>query len=322
MRVSFDKKKAPEIELERRHPSRNRTAFSSGQAGAPRSRATERLVNAKRKERKKRQRKARMKNVGIGIAVVLIVCLLCWGLIALYRAPIFYVQSVEVSGAKHYTPDEVRRMADIPADVSLFTLSAGVVAKRLETDPWVVSAEVDRSFPKTVRIAIKERVAVGAVDVGEDSRWLVSSDGHWLGEPMPMDDATSSTEASAAGSVEGAKGAEASKEASDTPPVRIIDVPAVSPEIGEPVKEQEIQNAIGVINGLTPKLLSTVAIVSAPSVDETALRTTEDLEIFIGEAVSMQVKCRIIDEILSANASVVYINVRVIDRPTWRGLRR
>jgi cell division protein FtsQ len=56
-------------------------------------------------------------------------------------------------------------------------------------------------------------------------------------------------------------------------------------------------------------------------VDKTALITVDDVEIYIGESTQLAEKDRIAREILDREkGKVVYINVRVVDRPTWRGL--
>ncbi len=61
--------------------------------------------------------------------------------------------------------------------------------------------------------------------------------------------------------------------------------------------------------------------ISAPTVDKTAVITNDDVEIYIGAATQLAAKDRLIREILRREkGKVVYINVRVVERPTWRGL--
>jgi len=130
------------------------------------------------------------------------------------------------------------------------------------------------------------------VDAGGSAIWMVSSDGFWLGRGRG--------EGSRLLSVTGVEGLKA--------------------KAGTKINSPEVLNAVAVIDGLSSKLKKKITSVSAPSVDETSLRTKDDIEIFVGEATEMAEKDRIVRSILSEHDGVVYINVRVTDRPTWRGL--
>ena len=252
------------------------------------------LSDAKREERERRQHQARFKRLLVVAAVLGGVALVVWGAFALYRAPVFTVRDLVVTGADHYTKDQVVRIARIPAGVTLVRLPAADIKRRLEADPWIASAEVDRDYPSTVRIAIAERTPAAVVDAGGDRLWLVSTDGRWLG---PRTEGTKLL------------------------PV-IEDVPKLAPRAGAAVREVEVANAVKVLAGLSPKLRKRIVTVSAPTVEETALKTRGGVEIFVGTATEMAVKDKIIGEILAEHDGVVYINVRVTDRPTWRGLEQ
>jgi cell division protein FtsQ len=61
--------------------------------------------------------------------------------------------------------------------------------------------------------------------------------------------------------------------------------------------------------------------ISAPTIDKTAILTNDDVEIFVGDAAQIAEKDQIARGILAREkGKVVYINVRVVERPTWRGL--
>lgn len=215
-----------------------------------------------------------------------------WGLVTLYRAPILKVRSVEVDGAKHFSRDEVIELAEVPGDATLIRFPGSAIRERLEADPWIETASISRDFPDKLRISITERATIGVVDAGGASLWVVSSDGYWLGE-----------RAKDSGSL-----------------ITIRDVGDVRPDAGMRVREEHVRNAVEILARLSKKMRRKVASVSAPSVDETALKTSNDVEIFFGAATDVEAKERIAREIIAANEGVVYINVRVTDRPTWRGL--
>ncbi len=73
------------------------------------------------------------------------------------NSPYFTVSAVVVEGNKYMTSDDVCRVAGIPADVNIFRLSTGEIRGRLVRDLRVAEAEVNRRFPGTIGITIKER---------------------------------------------------------------------------------------------------------------------------------------------------------------------
>ena len=82
----------------------------------------------------------------------------------------------------------------------------------------------------------------------------------------------------------------------------------------------ELLNALAVLGGLSAELRSKVRTVSAPTVDRTALILPGGVQVFFGSAEEVAKKDSIARAILAENKNVVYVNVRVVDRPTWRGV--
>lgn len=285
---------APRVESEKRDRRASQRPQRSSKAPAKPHSATpgKRLSDAKREERESRQRSLQLRRLAFGAGVMVLLAAVVFGAVALYRAPVFSIKEVAVSGEKHYSDADVKKIAAVPNDATLLRVPVEAIRERLEADPWIAEAKVDRDFPSTLNLIVRERTAAAVVDVAEDQAWLVSGDGYWLERVR--------------------KG--------ESDHVVITDLKQVAPKRGSRVSEAEVQNAIKILSGLSSKLRKAVVTVSAPSVDETALRTRRDVEIFVGEAVSMSTKDRIVREILEREDGVVYINVRVIDRPTWRGL--
>lgn len=295
VRVRYNKNE-PTVESERRSTPRQsaKAASSRGGAGRPApSAAGKRLSRAKREEREHRQRVIRRRRIALGAGVGVLVSLLMWGLVALYRAPVFEVDKIEVTGTKHLDRAAVLKRAAIPADATLTRLGARGIETRLMADPWIASARVDRDFPHTVRLEITERTPAAVVDAGGTKLWVVSSDGFWLGKR--------------------------SGEESDVVVVR--DIERIVPRVGGKAQTPELVNAITLVAGLSDELRARTRLVSAPSIEKTALVTIDDVEIFFGEATQIARKDRIAREILKREkGKVVYINVRVVESPTWRGL--
>lgn len=213
---------------------------------------------------------------------------------AIYLSPLFTITSVEVVGATHISEDAVRALADVPDDATLIRFPSAGVAKRVAASPWVSEVAVSRVFPSGMRIRVTERVPVGIVDAGE-TMWLVDTSGMVIAKPTT--------------------------ETSETIPV-IRDVPGLDLKAGRRTVSEPLLNAITVLTGLDPQLVSAVRAVSAPTVDGLLLVREDRVEIVVGEAVDLEKKSQLALQILKDQAGkVVSIDVRVTDRPTWRGLR-
>jgi len=295
VRVRYHKNE-PQVEAERRSTTRQDARVASKRAGVERSDASRhgrRISAAKRDERERRQRMLRVRRwvallLGVGVLAVVV-----WGAVAFYRAPVFRVETVVVDGVRHLSRQAVLETAQIPADATLLRLPISAITRRLEAEAWVDEATVARDFPSTVRISITERRPVAVVDAGGTELWVVAADGVWLGR----------------------------RSAEESAVVVIRDVGNVRPIAGRRSASKELANAIKVASGISPELTAMTRAISAPTVEKTALITDDDIEIYFGEATDLKAKDRVAREILRREkGKVVYINVRVVDRPTWRGL--
>jgi cell division protein FtsQ len=77
-------------------------------------------------------------------------------------------------------------------------------------------------------------------------------------------------------------------------------------------------NAISILTGLTTELADRIKTVKAEDVEATSLILDSNVEIAVGSANNIREKELICLDILEDNPKVVYINVRVPDRPTWK----
>ncbi len=267
VRVRY-RRDTPEVESERRTPRTGRKARPDAAGSA--ARAGKRLSNTKREERERRQRAVRLRRVAFVALVAALVGLLAWGLYGLYRAPVLPIKRVLVSGARHYDEATIRRLAAVPAEATMVRVPVSAIERRLEADPWIAEAKVERDFPDTLRIAVRERSPVAVVDAGGKNLWLVSSDLTWLGR----------------------------RSAEGTGLVVVRGVEEVNAEPGARLRQPEVVNAVKAVGAISPELRKQVVSVSAPTVDETAFKTKDDVEIFVGEATKMAQKDRIVRQIL------------------------
>jgi len=77
----------------------------------------------------------------------------------LYRhpvKPVFPVHQVAFMGNKHLADDELRALAGVRLNESMFALSGKEISRQVLKSPWVSSVSLRREFPDTVSITIKE----------------------------------------------------------------------------------------------------------------------------------------------------------------------
>jgi len=82
-----------------------------------------------------------------------------------------------------------------------------------------------------------------------------------------------------------------------------------------------VNRLAGVAPRVACELHGKVRAVSAPSIDETTLITSDNVEVLLGEAIELPKKDLIVLRILREQAgAVVFIDVRNTERPVSRGL--
>lgn len=274
-------------------PGNGRVRPRSFDVEAPRTGAGERIARGKRDERERRAAEIRRKRQ-VRIALVLAVAVtIVGGAVALYRSQLFEIRSIEVIGAERLTPAAVRARAAVPDGATLLRFPARDIKERLLSYAWIEDAQVTRSFPDALRIRIVEREPVAVVDTG-DKFWVVDTTGVVLGEQ--------------------------SLEETTTLPI-VRDIPGLGLKAGTSADSEVLANSLKILAGIGPELRQKIRALSAPSIDETMLLTTDSVEIIFGKAEEVEKKELIILRILrEQSGSVVTIDVRSTDRPISRGL--
>lgn len=268
---------------------------ASGRAGAGEESRAARAAREAREARESRLSSARRSARLRALAVLAVIAAIVGSCVGLYRSSLFAVRRVEVVGATHVSAARVRALARVPADATLIRFPGDAVAERVAADPWVASVTVSRLFPDGMRIRVTEREPVAMVDTGA-TLWLADRAGMII--------------------------AERSSEQTSTAIV-IRDVPGLDPKPGRRTTSEALANAIAVLDALSSALRSRIGSVSAPTVDGTTLYTRDKVEIVFGDAAEAAKKEALVLTILNEHAgAVVSIDVRTLDRPTWRGLPR
>lgn len=269
-------------------------------------RSTERAERHARLQ-KTRQRYTRRIVIGVAVVIALIV-----GFFALRASNAFAITDVQVVGVTHLTNDEMAQMAAVPADTTLLRVDTETIRNRLLQNAWVLDAQVNRVFPHTLEISVTEREIAAIIEVQNASgsgvkSWAISSDHIWL---MPIPDKNS--EAAKTTSAQIYEDADAA--------LHITDVPyGTLTEIGAECIDENVNNALDIVSGLTTELSDMVVSVSAAGPVETTLILDNGVEVAFGKAENIRDKERVILKILEDNPDgVAYINVRMVENPTWR----
>ncbi len=263
-----------------------------------------------------RQRAAKSHRImGVLIAVVVVFAVLGIGGFALSSSGAFKVEKVTVSGADHISSEDLTQLAAVPEGTTLLNVDANGISSRLTSNAWVKSASVDRVFPDTLNLNITEREisAVVSVTVDESNtveRWALSSDGMWL---CKIPDNRESAEAQALPS-------QVFEDADSA--LEITDIPYGSkPEAGSYCNNANVENALGVIDGMTTELAGQVKSVAAASSESTTLTLQNGIEIAFGSSKDIRDKERVCLQLMAEHeGKISYINVRVVNKPVWRSL--
>jgi cell division protein FtsQ len=90
--------------------------------------------------------------------------------------PFFHLRDVRVEGTSVLTRAAVVRAAGLDSSTNVFHLDAARIDAALETDPWVLRADVERHLPGTVVIRITERTPIAMALRGTQNE-AVAADG-------------------------------------------------------------------------------------------------------------------------------------------------
>ncbi len=125
---------------------------------------------AERRQEVDRDRQRRRRRSWAALAVVGAVAALA---VAATWSPLLDVEEVTVQGAQRADPDDLRSAAGVVVGDPLTWFDPAGAEARLVEEPWVLTAEVDRSWDGTVTIEVEER-RPAAVVAAADGGWLVT----------------------------------------------------------------------------------------------------------------------------------------------------
>src|SRR5690349_23484566 len=106
--------------------------------------------------------KRRLRGVGLLALAAALLSLPWWGRAALSQLAFFRVRRVEIVGVRYLAPSDVVKRLAVDTTASVWT-DLGPLARRVERDPLVASATVERRLPGTLVVRVVEKVPVALV---------------------------------------------------------------------------------------------------------------------------------------------------------------
>ncbi len=95
----------------------------------------------------------------------------------------------------------------------------------------------------------------------------------------------------------------------------------VTPVAGEQETDEGVLNALSILTESDEEFREQISSITAGTDNTTSVMLTSGVEIAFGSSDDMQSKIRVAKAILEEHAGEIsYINVRVVSRPSWRGI--
>lgn len=193
----------------------------------------------------------------------------------------FSLGAVVVSGNKYVTTDDIYRTAEIPDNINIFRLHTTEIRNRLMNDLRIESVEVQRRFPSTIEITVRERYPVaylangyGFIEV--DRQGVILAAHKSLKQVnVPM--------------ITGAS----------------IENGYVGDKVGNPV----IKNILQYLAALDEETLSLLSEINIKSPDQILIYTINSVQIRVGKGERLEEKARLTQDILKeSKAKTLYID--------------
>ncbi|MDD5491348.1 MAG: FtsQ-type POTRA domain-containing protein [bacterium] len=90
---------------------------------------------------------------------------------------------VEIKNLKYLPQHEILRLANIPNGVNIFALPLDDVETRIETNPLVKKAQIDRKWPSVLVINIQEREPLAKI-IDQGQEYLLDSEAKAIKNPL------------------------------------------------------------------------------------------------------------------------------------------
>ncbi len=258
--------------------------------------------------------KPRSRVLGRIVIILLVLVVLVGAAVITYFSPAFSIATIDIKGNEQVSTEHLSALVGDISDTTLLRVNTDRIQSGVLNDPWVESVQVERSFPSTLTVTVTERKAAATVEVVSTAQatvttsyWLISAGGMWLGSVDPT----------ASGSL--LQNVNITAEQVQQMP-RIRDVSAsITTAVGATTQDEGVTNALAIIKNLSAEMIAQIRFISSPDRVKTSLTLNNNVEVAFGAAEDVAAKEKVITTFLQEHqGNIVFINVRVVDRPTYR----
>lgn len=228
----------------------------------------------------------------LAIVVLLAVMVVC---LALFTG-MCNIKKVNFTGNKILSAENLRQLSGIDNYKNLVTLPVGRIAGNLESNPWIVSAKVQRHLLNTVNVIIEERQGIAVLDYASTG-FLVDAKGYVIAR-TPLE------------------------EFPELP--RVHGGASVPPVVGESVKDRKVLECVKVLGSMSPEIRGTLALGNPFDGRGQVFISRLGYQVVYGPETDAKKKNEvlwaIITDVQSSHRRIAYIDVRVPDSPVVRPL--
>jgi hypothetical protein len=98
-----------------------------------------------------------------------------FGYVFLTTSERFAIANVEIYGEKHVSEQTVMERLGDPLGTNIFSIATSDMERELESEPWIVDADVRRRLPNKLIVRVAEYEAVALADLGR--LYLIDAEG-------------------------------------------------------------------------------------------------------------------------------------------------
>ena len=110
------------------------------------------------------------------LAVLTLIILIASLVAVILLSPVFNVRNFKVIDNKVVTEEEIVAASGVGKNVNILSVDVDTAEKNIESLPYIKSAEIERSFPDTLKIRIVEEIGV-AYFVAKEGYVIISPEG-------------------------------------------------------------------------------------------------------------------------------------------------
>jgi cell division protein FtsQ len=132
----------------------------------------EETVRIARKDFRRRRHAGRWRRLRLVLVALLVVALVSGSVWLVFFSSYVTARDVDVTGTTTIGDGRIERAAKVPKGTPLARVDLGAIRAHVESIAAVKNAEVSRSWPHTVHIAVTERTAIAVINQGNGLQGL------------------------------------------------------------------------------------------------------------------------------------------------------